>query len=495
MILYFIKSTLCAAILFAPYKLLFERESMHHFKRFYLLVSLIISFIIPTVIFPSYPGNTVSTIVSTVSPLSNIIIADDQLIILPNQSTASSPVSWQSLITGIYLLITLVLLLRFLHSLYRLYLNKKAAEIIIQTEATLVLTDDNAIPHSVFNYIFINKTAYANGELEPEILLHELAHVRQRHTWDVMTIHFLQIVFWFNPVLFFYRKAIQLNHEFLADQYVIKQSNNIAAYQYLLIDKANSKQSFSFTSQLNYSLTKKRLLMMTQSTSKQLALLKQLALIPTFLTCVLFCSKETFGQKDPVKKQQQVTNKQPTSTTVKKDVPTVVTNTGKAAIFEKNVPFTTEGVSQKELDEYAAIVNKNKTTGAGFSATEKSKLESIYKRMNREQQAAQSARFIASASPLAKVVPTTEEFVSFKNDKVYGVWIDHKKVSNSELDKYTNTDFSQVYISKLYGAAAKGRSYTHQLNLMTNDFYATYYKNAMANMNSLIMVITHKTNS
>lgn len=78
--------------------------------------------------------------------------------------------------------------------------------------------------------------------------------------------------------------------------------------------------------------------------------------------------------------------------------------------------------------------------------------------------------------PLSKIVPTKAEFVSFKNPKKYGVWINNKKVKNKELNKYQNKDFSQVYISKLSPNAKKGKSYDYQVDLMTNDYYDNYIK-------------------
>ena len=102
----------------------------------------------------------------------------------------------------------------------------------------------------------------------------------------------------------------------------------------------------------------------------------------------------------------------------------------------------------------------------------------------------QSVGFFRSPSPLPKVVPTKEQFNRYKNPAVYGVWIDGKKVPNDILDQYSNTDFSQVFISRLYGAAKKGKTYTHQVDMMTNRYYADYYKKTKANsVNSSMAII------
>ncbi|MBN9299061.1 MAG: hypothetical protein J0I41_18825 [Filimonas sp.] len=497
MILYLLKSTLCTVAFFALYKLLFEKEQMHRFKRYYLLLSVAASFIIPLVTLNTTGAHTQilpATFDTGFTIISALPVADNAATI---DNTTVSTVSWTSIVTVLYSAISILLLVRFLLSLRGiLAVIKKAGSIVYQNKSTIVLLEQQVAPHTLFNYIFINRDDYNNGNTEKEILLHELVHVRQKHTWDVMVIQLLQIFFWFNPVLRYYRKAIQLNHEFLADEGVVKQCSNVAAYQYLLIDKASRQKSFSLTSQFNYSLTKKRLLMMTRITSKRNALLRQLALIPTAAVCILLFSKNVEAQTN---KADQAQSAKGQTEKKKGEQPPTVFNPSKAAVFmEKDVPFTTEGVSQQQLDEYTALVNKNKNiydnhqTYNGFSDEEKKKLESIYVKMSREQQAAQSVRFISNPLPLEKTTPSAKQYESYKDASVYGVWIDRKKVPVSELDKYSNTDFSQVTISKLYGNAAKGRSYTHQLDLMTNDFYSAYYKKAMERHKELQLISIRK---
>jgi beta-lactamase regulating signal transducer with metallopeptidase domain len=73
----------------------------------------------------------------------------------------------------------------------------------------------------------------------------------------------LKSTVWFNLIFIFYKRAIQLNHEFLADEKVVKSHNDVPFYQNLLISKANANSTY-YSSNLNYSVTKKRLIMMTK---------------------------------------------------------------------------------------------------------------------------------------------------------------------------------------------------------------------------------------
>ncbi len=145
---------------------------------------------------------------------------------------------------------------------------------------------------------------------------------------------------------------------------------------------------------------------------------------------------------------------------------------------------TKDGASPELMNEYAAIVSKYGDTGEqwwtkfekNISAEDRNRLEQIFKQMSTDQQAKQKVAFIKPAQPLKKVIPTDKEFNAWKNENVYGVWIDGKKIKNSILDNYNNTDFEQVTVSKLYGAAKQNKKYSYQVNLMTKEYYRNYYE-------------------
>lgn len=149
---------------------------------------------------------------------------------------------------------------------------------------------------------------------------------------------------------------------------------------------------------------------------------------------------------------------------------------------------TKEGASQELMNEYSTIVSKYGDTGdqwwtkfeKNISAADRGRLEQIFKRMSVNQQAKQKVAFIKPPQPLKKVIPTDKEFSTWKNENVYGVWIDGKKIKNSVLNGYTNTDFEQVFVSKLYGAAKLNKKYSYQVDLMTKQYYRKYYEQITA---------------
>lgn len=310
------------------------------------------------------------------------------------------------------------------------------------------------------------------GSIEEEILCHELTHIKQHHTIDIFFIEILTGFFWFNPFIFLYKKALKLNHEFLADQGVVNKFQNIPAYQYLLLEKISQKKAFAITSQFNFLITKKRLIMITKHTSLKVAFLKY-CLVATILTAAIFA----FSSKSILAQEIKETVRP-----IGKSSPEL-RDTSKLKHLDFYAGGTREGVTPELVNEYHDIINKAKNpekSGYKFSLSNKKRLETIFMQMNLNQQQQQTVVFFKPVKPLHRVVPTQKQFNTFKNGKIYGVWINEKKVANSVLNNYAAKDFAQVFVSKLYGPAKKNKSYSYQVNMMTKNYYQAYYIQAIA---------------
>jgi hypothetical protein len=204
---------------------------------------------------------------------------------------------------SLYAVVTLILAVRFISNIIKISSKMKLYSPIDYKNAKLILLPEKTLPHTFLNTIFINETEYNNREIEAELYTHELTHVTQKHTLDILFIEILKTIFWFNPIFIFYKKAIQLNHEFLADEKVVTSYNNVPFYQSLLLSKANENQTFYLASNLNYLITKKRLLMMTKTTSKTKALLKKVMLMPIVATLLFLLCTKVVAQETNVKKE------------------------------------------------------------------------------------------------------------------------------------------------------------------------------------------------
>jgi len=290
MILYILKSGILLLIFYAVYKLALENEKMFRFNRIYLLVSLVFSFVIPL------------QIISFGSAISNKIgfVQLDALVI--QKSNESLKVTSfndfvQVLFPIVYAFVVLVLTVRFILGLYSFYKRTKRGEVQFVKGDKIILIEESILPHSFWNSIFISKDAFGNGKIPSELIAHEKAHLQQKHTLDILFVEVLQIVFWFNPLLLLYKRAIKLNHEFLADEAVNKQFGAVRNYQNLLLEFASNKNTIALASNINYLITKKRLLMMTKKESPIKIVLKVFSVGVIYTLLLFVFSTKTMAQK------------------------------------------------------------------------------------------------------------------------------------------------------------------------------------------------------
>ncbi|RDK88902.1 M56 family metallopeptidase [Marinirhabdus gelatinilytica] len=269
---YFLKSVACLGILFLFYKLSLENTSLHTTKRFFLLGSLVVSMLIPFVTFTEYVeiqpvvSNTISEIpITTFEPTQAVV-----------QPTNYLPY----FLGGVYVLGVLLFSIRFARSIWNLFRKVKHNPSLKKQSIFHVLLKFPVTPHSFFNYIFFNKNDYETDNIPKEVFLHETAHVKQKHSWDLLFVEMFRIVFWFNPLLYFMKRSIKLNHEFLADRTVLDQGADRTVYQTILLDYSSQSSAPAMAHSINYSSFKKRFTVMKTHTTKRAAWLKGLLILP-----------------------------------------------------------------------------------------------------------------------------------------------------------------------------------------------------------------------
>ena len=237
MIAYSIKSVLCLLVLWGFYKIALEPLVAHRLKRFYLLFSLLISLALPlfTISYEVEAQPLPVTETFTYSAAS-----DTAFVQMPRKkNTAYLPYIFFS----VYGLGVLFFGFRFTRNLGRIHDKIRSSEKMRSTDHIKVLLDQKTVPHSFLRFIFLDKTDFKEHRIAPEILEHERAHVIQGHSWDILLIELLQVFFWFNPLFFWYKKSVALNHEFLADQQALRQKNNIEKYTELLFQYSGGAHS------------------------------------------------------------------------------------------------------------------------------------------------------------------------------------------------------------------------------------------------------------
>lgn len=215
------------------------------------------------------------------------------------RSDSKAFVSIKDIIIGLYALVSLILFIRLFYGLVNFYRKRKSNPVVGYGSANIFLLTEPTVPHTFLNTIYVNKEQFESGKLSKQILDHELTHAKQKHSVDVLFIEVLRIIFWFNPIFYIYKRAIQINHEFLADDSVIRKTLDPVSYQQLLINSVFPSYQTGLASSFNYSLTKKRFKMMVKEHSKLATVSKKVLLLP-ILACIVFvfCTKPSTENRE-----------------------------------------------------------------------------------------------------------------------------------------------------------------------------------------------------
>jgi len=260
MIIYFIKSTFLCLVFFLIYKGMLEKKKSSKFKRFYLLVAMSIGL--------SFPLFKVQFLVEQ-----NIITDTKQIIVeeISHQEfiheyipgIALPETNQKPVLLVIYVLISGVFAFRFLRNIDKILVLKKKGTMIETPFGFLVLNDTVKSPFSFYDRIYLNKSQWVNGKINPEILHHEQAHIQQKHTLDILFIELLKVFLWFQPFLYVFKRLMQENHEYLADEYSLSKTQDVKHYQQLILNFYNQpSKELQLSSSFYFSNLKKRFIMM-----------------------------------------------------------------------------------------------------------------------------------------------------------------------------------------------------------------------------------------
>lgn len=294
MLILLFKSSLCLLAFLLFYEFFLEKEKTHRFKRFYLLAISIIAVIIPTLTFTTYVNEL---------PSETIVLNGDwnQLIPINNEVEMLSILIWSIYGVGI-----LFFGFRLFRNLYKIKAQINNNEHIKLEKNTFVLLPKQTVPHTFFNYIFVNKSLFKHNSIPNSVLIHEKAHAKQKHSLDILFIEIITCLLWFNPLIYILKKKITLNHEFLADESVLKKGFKLQSYQQTLLHFGDTNQFVSLTHSINYKPLKKRFILMKKERSKKTSWLKSLLILPLIAILTFSFSNKVVAQnKEKEQKQEQ----------------------------------------------------------------------------------------------------------------------------------------------------------------------------------------------
>ena len=271
---FMLESGISLAIFALVYLLFLRKETFFVLNRIYLLGSVCFSILLPFIHFQVYsemPSIMLDEVTITASGYQNLLQT-----VFVYSSTISGEIekTIQSigLIRFIYILGTAIFLFVFLYRILQITTLIMNNESELKNGIRIIKIDRDTTPFSFFNFVFIDKNN-ADGSGMKEMLAHEMEHVRQGHSVDVMILELLTIFLWFNPFFWLLKRSIRENHEFLADHGVLKPEVSSAAYRMLLLNSAFLQQPV-IANNFNYSLIKIRIKMITKIKSSKIKALK-----------------------------------------------------------------------------------------------------------------------------------------------------------------------------------------------------------------------------
>jgi len=284
--LYIAKSAGLVILFYCAYYFLLRKETFFTTNRWFLLTGLITSAVLPLV---SYT----KVIWINASPISNL---NPQEIPFQPIKNEVHEINWIYVISLIYGVGFLILLIKFALDFYSLQSILKGKKIHQQADFKFIDTNENIAPFSYFEYIVYNSSMYTDTELQ-NIIEHEKVHSDQNHTIDVLLSRAFCLLFWFNPIIWIYKKAIVQNLEFIADKEAAKKLSDKKSYQYTLLKITTHESCVAITNHFYQSLIKKRIVMLNKNQSKKRNSWKYYVVIPALVAFVLVFQVETIAKE------------------------------------------------------------------------------------------------------------------------------------------------------------------------------------------------------
>ena len=291
-LVYILKSAVCLAVFYLFYRLLLSKETFHRFNRIALLGVMVLSCLLPLI----------QITVKEASPVNMQVMSMEDLLLMYQWNNGATIVEegshtlrWQEMLVLVYFAGLLFVMVRHLWSLGRmLFLIRHSRCEKLDHGVRLVVHQRDIAPFSWMRYIVISETDLKEGG--HYILVHEQAHIRLRHSWDLLLTELCAWVQWFNPAIWLLKQELQNIHEYEADEEVLRQGIQAKEYQMLLIKKAVGARLYSIANSFNHSSLKKRITMMIRKKSNPWARAKYLYVLPLAAVTVAAFARPEISQ-------------------------------------------------------------------------------------------------------------------------------------------------------------------------------------------------------
>ena len=284
---YLLESSICLALFYALYYFWLRRETFFQFNRAYLLLMPVVALAIPLLRIEHSAASPAGAVEMLLPAVREAQLAK---VYFYGQLETPSPafaLTLSDILLGIYLAGAFFMLFKLVIRLFALWRLIHRSRRERKTRYTLLTPDQDMPASSFFSYVFWKGSGLP--EAKRIILEHELVHVRQRHSIDVLLMECYLILKWFNPLVYAYRTALQQVHEYIADAYVSQQLGSRHTYaQFLALQKMG--QSCHPLANTFAAHLRSRLRMLAQRGSSPWRAAKYLSVLPLTAALLLLFS-------------------------------------------------------------------------------------------------------------------------------------------------------------------------------------------------------------
>jgi hypothetical protein len=296
-ITYLIKSSSLLLVFFATYHFLLKKNTFFNSNRWFLLVGIFCSILLPFLSFQKTVWVEPEIIPFEITNLEPNTIE----FATPMQPIEAPELPWEMIVGLLYGTGVLVFLTQLLIEFYSLRKIIKNNTKIQEDGFELIEVNDAISPFSFFKKIVYNRNLFQPEELQ-NIIEHEKIHARQMHSLDVLIARIQCIVFWWNPLVWLYKKAMVQNLEFIADQNALAKAKDKKSYLLTLLKITTAEKHVAITNHFYQSLIKKRIVMLHKNQSKKHHSWTYFSVIPVLIFFIATYQVEVVAQVKEVSK-------------------------------------------------------------------------------------------------------------------------------------------------------------------------------------------------
>lgn len=285
-IIYLLQVCACTAVFYLFYYLFLTRLTFFVTNRWYLLVTVVLSFIIPLIKIQLSQPHAYTGVVEHVVYQYTSQPEQATPIIIKADVPKNQPISWGVILRYTYISAVLGLTIHLLITLFAFFKRMKGKRVTKVGKVNILSGNDKIINGSFLNYIFLNDNELSPDEIQ-QIIAHEMLHVKLYHSVDRIIVKIAQIILWFNPFIYLYARSVEENHEFEVDRAVARQTDK-HNYANLLVHLSVAGQGMLYHNFSKVPL-KKRITMLFNQPSANMKRIVYVLVVPVVLiSCLAF---------------------------------------------------------------------------------------------------------------------------------------------------------------------------------------------------------------